>query len=555
MTIRCAMGLAALLSALMLVGCGGGGDTARPHPSDQNEERQTTVAALQAAQSRITLLSAEYATLDQQADDEEIEDRLAELEETIAALLDRVEMLEKKLGILRPPVQDPDDTTPLPDPATSDEIKAHLGGMIRSSDTVTSNLATVIDGNNLLPYARAKPVGLVWSDLTREAELDYSRLPTRRDISLARGERSSAVGRTNFSGMGYAGWMAHNFFLVAGSAIEDTNPLDPRLTTFHHAYSIGDTTGRNPVSGSASWAGVMAGYTGDGKTIAGDADLTADFAASNLDLEFTNMREHGGTARTPDMRWDNVPMRGGSFEAPGLHGHFYGTNHAEAGGIFNRNRITGAFGAKREVGPEPPPPFLPESIGRIGSVTETGTEEYDESSFVEPFGSFEGTRPTWSYSGWGLWGSVDGSRLFTATISGINTPGGGSHQYIDVYSPSVTGTLSFDNPTGYGTATWTGKVRAYERHPQTFGTPVEGDAHLSIDFDEYSPSVGVDFTNFERNHPDMSWDRLTMTRGRFRSSYPGDLEGKFYGDRHEGVAGTFERDGLKGVFGALREPD
>ena len=38
--------------------------------------------------------------------------------------------------------------------------------------------------------------------------------------------------------------------------------------------------------------------------------------------------------------------------------------------------------------------------------------------------------------------------------------------------------------------------------------------------------------------------------GGFRD---GTLEGAFYGDSHEGVAGTFERDNMRGVFGALRE--
>ena len=235
-------------------------------------------------------------------------------------------------------------------PVTSDGIKAHLGGMIKSSDTVTNILITVIDGNSFqfVPHARATPVNLVWSDLTRESELDYERLPTRRGVSQAQGERSSAVGRTKFSGMGYAGWLDHNFFFVAGSTIEDTDPLSPSLTTFHHAYSIGDKTGRNPVLGSATWSGVVAGYSGDGKVITGDSDLTADFAASNIDVAFTNLVEQGGTAKRSNMNWADVPMIGGSFKASGLSGHFYGPNHEEAGGIFNRNKITGAFGAKRQ---------------------------------------------------------------------------------------------------------------------------------------------------------------------------------------------------------------
>ena len=33
------------------------------------------------------------------------------------------------------------------------------------------------------------------------------------------------------------------------------------------------------------------------------------------------------------------------------------------------------------------------------------------------------------------------------------------------------------------------------------------------------------------------------------------MDGSFYGANHEGAAGTFDRDGLAGVFGALRVTD
>ena len=232
-------------------------------------------------------------------------------------------------------------------PVTSAEIKTHLGALIRSSDTVTDGNS--IDGGrfHFRPNPRPTPANLEWSDL-KESDLDYQRLNTRRGVSLAQGERQSMVGRTRFSGIGYGGWLDHSFFFVAGSTIEDTDPLAPSLSTFQHAYSIGDRTGRNPIVGSATWSGVVVGYSGDGKTIGGDAGLTADFASSNIDVAFTNLVEQGGTTRRSNMNWADVPMRSGSFEASGLSGHFYGPNHEEAGGIFNRNEITGAFGALRE---------------------------------------------------------------------------------------------------------------------------------------------------------------------------------------------------------------
>ena len=194
------------------------------------------------------------------------------------------------------------------------------------------------------------------------------------------------------------------------------------------------------------------------------------------------------------------------------------------------------------------------STSGVGSYTRTGTEQYSEYSFdLDHFGRFSGTRDTYSFTGWGVWGAADGATLFRATISGTNIQNGLSTALFDPYSTSVVGLRSFDNPVGRGTAIWTGDVRAYETHPDTFGTPIEGDARLEMDLDDFFDTIDVDFTNFDRGHSDMSWNSVFVSLGSFRAYYPGELEGNFYGDEHEGVAGTFHRDGLKGVFGAVRE--
>ena len=192
-------------------------------------------------------------------------------------------------------------------------------------------------------------------------------------------------------------------------------------------------------------------------------------------------------------------------------------------------------------------------VSEIGSYLLTGTEEYDEFS-LDHFTSFSGTRDIYSFAGWGVWGTVDGVTLFRVTISGTNIQNGPSTARVDPYSTNVTGRRSFDNPVGHGNAVWTGEVRAYETHPETFGTPVKGDARLEMDLDDdIFDTIEVDFTNFDGGHSDMSWNSVFVSLGGFQDYYPGELEGNFYGDEHEGVAGTFDRDGLKGVFGAVRE--
>ncbi len=41
-------------------------------------------------------------------------------------------------------------------------------------------------------------------------------------------------------------------------------------------------------------------------------------------------------------------MRNGSFQASGLDGRFYGPSHEEAGGVFERGGIVGAFSLNRQ---------------------------------------------------------------------------------------------------------------------------------------------------------------------------------------------------------------
>ena len=52
--------------------------------------------------------------------------------------------------------------------------------------------------------------------------------------------------------------------------------------------------------------------------------------------------------RYDDIRWQDVPVHVGSFQPSGLDGRLYGSNHEEAGGVFERNEIAGAFSLIRQ---------------------------------------------------------------------------------------------------------------------------------------------------------------------------------------------------------------
>ena len=143
----------------------------------------------------------------------------------------------------------------------------------------------------------------------------------------------------------YGGWLDHGFFYAESEFRQD------RL--FAYGIAIGRATGSTPVEGSATWQGVMVG--GDGTTqeiIQGDATLTADFTEANVDVAFTNIHDAHRGMPQPDITFADVPMSGAGFasrtDAERVEGVFYGQEHAEAGGIWQRGSMGGAFGVKRQ---------------------------------------------------------------------------------------------------------------------------------------------------------------------------------------------------------------
>lgn len=167
--------------------------------------------------------------------------------------------------------------------------------------------------------------------------------------------------------LSYEGWMQYSKF---GGQINSITEGFIQTAQYYRDFtgqryavgtSIGQLSGTNPVEGNATWEGVMVGgrisETVDfGDPLRGDATLTFDFADAELDVAFTNVRSLRAVempATYPDMTWENLAVRdgrfGGGFDEPTIEGRFYGPNHEEVGGIFQRNRIVGAFGAQRDV--------------------------------------------------------------------------------------------------------------------------------------------------------------------------------------------------------------
>ena len=110
--------------------------------------------------------------------------------------------------------------------------------------------------------------------------------------------------------------------------------------------------GMNPkqLDGGARWSGRMVGKDmPSGKVVTGGAVIELDgFSASKVDVSFTRIR--GSDVVLKDMTWEDVAVIDGAFisDNRSLEGRFYGDRHQEAGGVFERQSIIGAFGVPRD---------------------------------------------------------------------------------------------------------------------------------------------------------------------------------------------------------------
>ncbi len=169
------------------------------------------------------------------------------------------------------------------------------------------------------------------------------------------------------------------------------------------------------------------------------------------------------------------------------------------------------------------------------------------------------------FHNWGVWGGVLRDDVVTCTAIGCPPAGDAifwaflTNELGGSVTTTVMGTPSGTSPVG-GSAVWSGDVHAYETETATTFeaasvstyVPVEGDARLEVDF--AAVAIDVELTNFDNHRAELSWSSLAMDEGAFGNATAG-LEGSFYGTDHEGAAGTFQRDGLMGVFGALRSSE
>ncbi|MDE0030019.1 MAG: hypothetical protein OXU42_11535 [Deltaproteobacteria bacterium] len=387
-----------------------------------------------------------------------------------------------------------------------------------------------------------------WADTTRDSVLAAtagwdSRSGARLDSDrgFARIERQTSAdtdgGRGRHVMDGYTGTLEHAAFATGFETYTDGWAGAGGTGGFHRRWAgvQGSLSGSAPGE-VARWSGPMLGYesghaANEAAFVEGRATVAYSLGDSRVSVGFSEVVSRDGRRQLDDFGFEDLRLDSdGTFAGGGstgaVNGAFFGPSHAEAAGAFHHNsaRVTGGFGARR----------MPDTA----TLHESGT--------VGPLDHFL------AYDDWGFWGTQFGDSLFGAFVTQrVDDLGGGRRSY---YAPGgrVSGTPAGNNPAS-GSAVWSGKVRAVDASDNRW-TPVSGDARLEVDFGR--ATIDVDFTELEAGHGDMSWRALRIRNGAFAHTQGSDsLSGAFYGIRHKGAAGTFRRDGLRGVFGAARQPD
>ena len=158
----------------------------------------------------------------------------------------------------------------------------------------------------------------------------------------------------------FGGWMKHGFFGSQVNLVKDGKNPNHGATVLY-SYAIGYGAGKNPAvpRGTASWQGFVvgrdAGAAGNLESVVkGDAVVSVRLGQPDLraDVAFTGLSNEETGARYSDMAWRGMTVSDGAFgqyrgAGDRLEGRFFGPKQEEAGGVFERAGIAGAFGAKR----------------------------------------------------------------------------------------------------------------------------------------------------------------------------------------------------------------
>ena len=182
---------------------------------------------------------------------------------------------------------------------------------------------------------------------------DSRQTGTRNGVPIGNASDTVALDGDSISQQTFGGWLDASAFAVSIGRIESGMLSGMQ---FGVGLSLGISPNTNPRAsdGGATWRGAMVGldtrsFGAVEGEVTGEGDITLDIDSvtnPDVDVDITNIQGHS------DITWSDIPLRDGNFAtgqgADSIEGQFYGDAHQEAGGVFERNGLLGAFGAKRE---------------------------------------------------------------------------------------------------------------------------------------------------------------------------------------------------------------
>ena len=184
--------------------------------------------------------------------------------------------------------------------------------------------------------------------------LAYASIRTAGGIALVHGVVAGGDGSmTSILG----GWMRYSFFGSRAEEKRSGGREGPLSGLDAQGVALGRSADSRPRSGLEIRSGAMVGRSADPADapvwpgVTGDAAVTVDFERRRVDMRFTNVTETDTGRPLPDMAWTGLALSAdGSFGAndPTIGGRLFGSGHAEAAGVFERDRLVGAFGAARD---------------------------------------------------------------------------------------------------------------------------------------------------------------------------------------------------------------
>ena len=192
-----------------------------------------------------------------------------------------------------------------------------------------------------------------------------SKVLAKNGISLLQFSRSEEYDIQEFTGS----QVTEGLTLMSDVAVSETNHESGESTSkatgdtntyaaYNH-FAGGLVAGTNPV-GNATYRGIMAGSVVEKdqevdlnvpQWVVGDAELSFDLAALELNATFTNIVALESTDTFADLEWTGISVNNGAFKQVVvesenyIEGAFFGASQEGAAGVFEQDSIHGTFSA------------------------------------------------------------------------------------------------------------------------------------------------------------------------------------------------------------------